>query len=114
MKNRCNKESFVDKDAADKVLAIYNEKYKNKKDFALLTNSYECFHCGTWHLTSKPNYQTKLKKVEIELFITKKKLESREAELTKRIHTEKKLISEIANLKRILALKKESKDGRET
>ena len=107
MVNKCKKESFVDKDAADKMLAIYNEKYKNKKDFALLTNSYLCFHCGTWHLTSKPNYQTKLKKVELELFITKKILESREAELLKRIHKEKKLISKIEDLKRILALKKE-------
>lgn len=112
MKNRCDKESFVDKDAADECLAIYNEKYKNKKDFALLTNSYKCFHCGTWHLTSKPNYQTRLKKVESELFITKKILESREAELTKRINKEKSLVNEIANLKRILALKKESKDGK--
>lgn len=88
---KCKKESFLTKEFADKAIEMYNKKYNRKEGDKMLTNSYLCTKCNTWHLTSQDNYRTALYKTKKELHETKILLASREAELFKRIDEAKKL-----------------------
>jgi len=90
---KCKKESFLTKEFADKAIEMYNKKYNRKEGDKMLTNSYLCTKCNTWHLTSQDNYRTALYKTKKELHETKILLASREAELFKRIDEIKKLKS---------------------
>lgn len=45
-----NKACWANREGAEIMLAYYNEKYSD----AELVAVYECEHCGTWHMTSKP------------------------------------------------------------
>ena len=94
--NQCKKTTYSSKEFADLDVARFANSSREKKP----TYSYRCKICQGWHITSRDNYQTKLRKVEKELLETKLLLESKDKELLKRIHEVKNLKTEIELLKK--------------
>ncbi len=62
--SKCLKKSFIDKIAADLCIA-HIKTHGDVRNYQP-SRSYQCIHCGLWHLTSKT-------KVEFHKNLTKKK-----------------------------------------